>query len=599
MIKIKQNIQLLLLGGLLFLCLYCGSPKTGNLHPAENQPPVANAGMDKSVLLDIPYLLNGSQSYDADLDSLSFEWTMIQKPVDSLAILSLSQTLRPSFTPDREGIYIFSLIVHDGKIGSSPDQVRITARSSVGSVLFVDQASSSTVEDGTVDHPFKTISAALLHSQDEDSIKVTAGNYTENLILPNQSVSLLGGYSHTFQTRHLDKYSPATTITAANPAWPVIGFGGYAGNDCNWYGGDSRITIEGFTLTGGKNGVRVNGEGLFLYLAHNKIVNNGSLSDSRDDRSGGVQSNGLNVVIRQNYILENKGGMGGGLILQDADSPRDEPFLVEENIIENNQGGADHGAGVVISARQGLFTKNLVINNHANQNTDYGWAGGLILTRCRYFADPKSYVELSNNIYRGNTAKSAGGGVFVDDYAYALMRNELIVGNKTHHGRGSGLYVNAPASRVFLINCTLADNSSLLEPSNASAIFIEGDGSAHSADVVGKNLIIWGNSGTGIDIADGGTLEISFSDIQGGFSGLGNIQADPLFVNPGSDYHLLSLGGYWDESLQTWLPGSAQSPGIDAGDPSFSEGNEPMPHGQRINLGAYGGTAYASKSGSF
>jgi len=38
------------------------------------------------------------------------------------------------------------------------------------------------------------------------------------------------------------------------------------------------------------------------------------------------------------------------------------------------------------------------------------------------------------------------------------------------------------------------------------------------------------------------------------------------------------------------------SPCIDAGDPSSPIGFEPFPNGGRINMGAYGGTAEASKS---
>lgn len=38
------------------------------------------------------------------------------------------------------------------------------------------------------------------------------------------------------------------------------------------------------------------------------------------------------------------------------------------------------------------------------------------------------------------------------------------------------------------------------------------------------------------------------------------------------------------------------SPCIDAGDPNSPVGDEPMPNGGRVNMGAYGGTAEASKS---
>jgi len=64
----------------------------------------------------------------------------------------------------------------------------------------------------------------------------------------------------------------------------------------------------------------------------------------------------------------------------------------------------------------------------------------------------------------------------------------------------------------------------------------------------------------------------------------------------GSDYHLKSAAGRWTGS--GWFLDDVNSPCIDAGDPCDSIGVEPNPNGGRINIGAYGGTAQASKSTS-
>jgi hypothetical protein len=62
------------------------------------------------------------------------------------------------------------------------------------------------------------------------------------------------------------------------------------------------------------------------------------------------------------------------------------------------------------------------------------------------------------------------------------------------------------------------------------------------------NSIIWGNTSGGIS---GGTPIVLYSDIQGGFAGEGNINLDPLFLDPAiSDYRLDTC-----------------SPAVDAGDP--------------------------------
>jgi len=105
--------------------------------------------------------------------------------------------------------------------------------------------------------------------------------------------------------------------------------------------------------------------------------------------------------------------------------------------------------------------------------------------------------------------------------------------------------------------------------------------------------------------------------------GPGNIDIDPCFVDYGrwepdpnspppsnrkdggggqrflwidGDYHLKSQAGRWDPNSQSWVKDAVTSPCIDAGDPNSPVGEEPFPNGGRINMGAYGGTAEASKS---
>jgi hypothetical protein len=77
----------------------------------------------------------------------------------------------------------------------------------------------------------------------------------------------------------------------------------------------------------------------------------------------------------------------------------------------------------------------------------------------------------------------------------------------------------------------------------------------------------------------------------------GNISMDPLFVDPNNgDYHLRSeRGRYWPEH-DVWVLDDVTSPCIDAGDPNVDYSAEPTPNCNRINMGAYGGTAYASMS---
>ena len=78
-----------------------------------------------------------------------------------------------------------------------------------------------------------------------------------------------------------------------------------------------------------------------------------------------------------------------------------------------------------------------------------------------------------------------------------------------------------------------------------------------------------------------------------------NVLNTPLFMDEDAntgDYHLKSeRGRYWPEH-NVWVLDQVTSPCIDGGDPNCNPGDEPMPNGGRINMGAYGGTPYASMS---
>jgi hypothetical protein len=76
-----------------------------------------------------------------------------------------------------------------------------------------------------------------------------------------------------------------------------------------------------------------------------------------------------------------------------------------------------------------------------------------------------------------------------------------------------------------------------------------------------------------------------------------DINVDPLFVDSkNGDYHLKSAAGHWDGTK--WVKDSMSSPCIDAGDPSSDYSNEPENNGDRINIGRYGNTIYASLKGA-
>jgi len=108
-----------------------------------------------------------------------------------------------------------------------------------------------------------------------------------------------------------------------------------------------------------------------------------------------------------------------------------------------------------------------------------------------------------------------------------------------------------------------------------------------------KNCIVWGDNGTQIYASP----NVTYSNIEGSYAGTGNINVDPCFADPANnDFHLKSAAGRWHPDSQTWVQDVNTSLCIDAGNPGCPVGDEPNPNGNRINMGAYGGTAEAGKS---
>ncbi len=73
---------------------------------------------------------------------------------------------------------------------------------------------------------------------------------------------------------------------------------------------------------------------------------------------------------------------------------------------------------------------------------------------------------------------------------------------------------------------------------------------------------------------------------------------DPKFADPENyNFHPRSMTGRYDPDTGDFVADAEHSPLIDLGDPaSTAWTNEPAPHGDRLNVGAFGGTLWASKS---
>ncbi|MCP3902475.1 MAG: hypothetical protein GY715_02470 [Planctomycetes bacterium] len=156
-----------------------------------------------------------------------------------------------------------------------------------------------------------------------------------------------------------------------------------------------------------------------------------------------------------------------------------------------------------------------------------------------YTSDP----TVRNCIFLGNTADDGGGAFcFVGNPKFG---NCTFILNSATGFQGKGGAIYCDFGSPLLTNCTITDNTAF----SGGGIYVTSPPTGGGAPRL-INSINYGNSGGAF--AGGVGSIATYSCIQGGFSGAGNINADPLFTNAAAG----------DLTLQ------AGSPCIDRGDSS-------------------------------
>jgi hypothetical protein len=250
-------------------------------------------------------------------------------------------------------------------------------------------------------------------------------------------------------------------------------------------------------------------------------------------------------------------------------------------------------------------------------NTGELGGGGILCDGC-------SDVTVANCVISGNMTPSpasaargvqrSGGGICITNGQHATLTNCLITGNRSV-GHGAGVQ----CSSATIVNCTISGNYT--SPGRGDGISA---GGGEEDVLVVRNSIVYGNGGLDISIATyPGSLPHMSCRTEHSLVGIApscqpkGVPGPPLdqlfaradYWDPNGtpddpnddfwvqgDYHLKSQAGRWDPLSETWVKDDITSPGIDAGDPNSPVGEEPFPNGGRMNVGAYGGTAEASKS---
>jgi len=219
--------------------------------------------------------------------------------------------------------------------------------------------------------------------------------------------------------------------------------------------------------------------------------------------------------------------------------------------------------------------------------SDCVFSGNVAVRHGGALACSHSSPTISNCTFTANRADWGGAMAFRFD-SNAEVSNSMINGNLAWTD-GGGIYIVCSSPSV--INCTFAGNSA---PKGAG-IVLNAAWDDYPTSVEITNSILWEYYGRDISIDHPEAIaSVAYSNLRNGWSGVGNIQSDPCFVDP----------GYWDfndtpfdDDDDFWVNGDYHvqwdSPCIDAGDPDFPDDpnehdidDEPRVMAGRVDIGA-------------
>ena len=242
---------------------------------------------------------------------------------------------------------------------------------------------------------------------------------------------------------------------------------------------DTTTLIQGFTITNG----HINEPGQWAYGAGIYLE--------------GVSPHLKDLVINKNFST-GTWCFGAGIYMEES-RPIIENTEVSENILRSSSWS--YGAGIY-STNSSPIIKNAFISKNKMESGAIWYFGAGI-----YIND--SHVQLNNSI---------------------ISNNEMI-GSTGSWYFGGGIYCSTNSSRssIKVINCTIANNF------HSNGNELEGGGICiDESDGTVLNSIIWNNGNSELveeNFSGTATLEVSYSDIKGGWKGIGNIDKDPLFIN--------------------------------------------------------------------
>ncbi len=243
------------------------------------------------------------------------------------------------------------------------------------------------------------------------------------------------------------------------------------------------------------------GGGIKMYENSGGWIDSNTIIYNSTDDGGGIYCVGNSTPSIANNILASNtaNNKGGGIYCWGA-----EPSI-SDNSIENNS--AYVGGGIYCYE----ITELIIDNNNIDGNSADETGGGIL-------ADSGTPIIINNTI-TGNSGSSGKGIACVN--SDASIRNNLITLNQ-EFGHGGGLFCSHSDPQVD--HNTITDNSA----GRGGGVY------CYNSNPIITNTILWGNSATyGSEIYTvDSDPSVTYSDVEGGWTGEGNINADPLFCDP-------------------------------------------------------------------
>lgn len=242
------------------------------------------------------------------------------------------------------------------------------------------------------------------------------------------------------------------------------------------------------------------------------ITNTAITNNQTNAQAAGIYSLNSPLTITNSNIDSNTAlHYGGGLYLDgEAADAAITGGSISGNTCTSTSDG--NGPGIYLAGGADLsYTGGSIIGNIAGANI----GGGI------YDVNSGTDLILSKMYIQGNKVTQHGGGIYLVSGSTATITSSIITGNDagtSNWEMGGGIYTNGT---LTVNNSTIAGNYG----GKGGGIYVAGGSTTVT------NSIIWGNTAGDGSNGISGSAAVTYTDIQGGHAGTGNINSNPLFVN--------------------------------------------------------------------